>query len=325
MHRSSPGPRSIPISPHPDRERGRPFRPSASTDAMRRRSPIPRIRELARVVPLAALLAAVPAAAQEQIAQAAAAPAGRGSATVAGRVVDAMTGEGISGVSIRLPKLNRAIATGDGGYFLLADLPEGEVDWTFTRMGYATHNEASEVRDGDRFTVALLPRPELLEGLLVTVDALESNRRSVATTVRAVGETELQTSGYVNPLDVLGSSSMQVEIVPCPPKMCVNARGKLIYPIVWIDDEPAPGGLTELAGYPAWDLYTVESFADGKLIRAYTRNYMEQMARNGRTPRRLAPNWGGGTDPIWIEPPPPMARGNKLVPITRPPDGGVEP
>ena len=47
---------------------------------------------------------------------------------------------------------------------------------------------------------------------------------------------------------------------------------------VYIDEFPALGGLDELGMYSPQDLYLIEVYSFGRVIRAYTYEFMERMA-----------------------------------------------
>jgi hypothetical protein len=51
---------------------------------------------------------------------------------------------------------------------------------------------------------------------------------------------------------------------------------------VYIDDRPAFGGMEELEMYAPHELYAIESYAGGRMVRAYTMWFMEDLARKKR-------------------------------------------
>lgn len=236
-----------------------------------------RTRILSLAAVLATLAAALPAAAQEQP---------RKGATVSGRVVDALTGQGVPHVSIKIPALSRTAITNAEGYFVLEDLEPGEHEWSFDRIGYALLRERTETKDGDRFTVSIMPRPQVLEALVVTVDVLDRQRRRIAVPVRAVEGDDILRSGISNPVELLESSA-GVRVLSCGEELCVRNRGGSVLPTVYIDEVPTFRGLHDLRVIPAMDLYVLESYDNGSVVRAYTRNFMEYLARRGRHPRDI--------------------------------------
>lgn len=234
-----------------------------------------RILTLALAAALAGL--AAPAAAQET---------SQKGAAVAGRVVDALSGQGVPRVTIKIPALSRTAITNDEGYFLLEDLEPGEHEWSFDRIGYALLRERTQTQDGDRFTVSMMPRPEVLEALNVTVNVLDEQRRRITMPVRAVEGDDLLRSGISNPVEVLEVDA-GVQVLSCGEEMCVRYAGRQVLPIVFIDEVPAFRGLHDLRNIPAQDLYVLEAYDRGRYVRAYTRNYMESLARRGRHPRDI--------------------------------------
>jgi hypothetical protein len=220
-----------------------------------------------------------------------------GTATVVGRVVDATTGAGVPRAQVRLPALDRLVLANEEGYFLIDGLTEGEHEFAFRRLGYADWDQTTIVKDGDRLTVRMLPRPAVLEGITVTANAFEVNRRRVAMRVDAVDEETIVASGLTNAVDILASRA-NVTVTSCPPtneRQCVWVRNDLVRPSVWIDDEPAPGGLTQLLTYAPAEFYTIEAFGGGVVIRAYTRNYVSRLAETGQRPMPFLPLWGNGS------------------------------
>lgn len=235
-----------------------------------------RILTLALAAALAGLVS-FPAAAQET---------SRRGASVAGRVVDALSGQGVPRVSIKIPALSRTAITNDDGYFLLEDLEPGEHEWSFDRLGYALLRERTQTQDGDRFTVAMMPRPEVLEALNVTVNVLDQQRRRITMPVRAVEGDDLLRSGISNPVEVLEADA-GVQALSCGEDTCVRYAGRSLIPVVYIDEVPAFRGLQDLRNIPAQDLYVLEAYDNGRIVRAYTRNFMEYLARRGRQPRDI--------------------------------------
>ena len=129
---------------------------------------------LIRFLPLLALLAAAPATAQNPAPADSAPPLG--TAVMSGRVLDGLSGEPVPGVSVYIHELRRMTTTDEYGGFVLTQLPEGSYRWSFRRLGYAAWESESEVRNGDWFTVRILPQPEVLAGVTVVLDGFERRR-----------------------------------------------------------------------------------------------------------------------------------------------------
>lgn len=160
-----------------------------------------------------ALFAVSPLVAQD--APPAAAPAqAAGPATVAGRVVDATTGQGVPGAAVYLPEIRRGAITDESGGFVLERMPEGEFQWRITRVGYATWEDNSPLKHEDWFTIRILPRPEVLQGIVAVADAFEARRRRVNVSVRAVERADIMRAAAINASQVLESVG-GVDVVRC--------------------------------------------------------------------------------------------------------------
>lgn len=61
--------------------------------------------------------------------------------------------------------------------------------------------------------------------------------------------------------------------------LCVLSRGRRVQPSVNIDEVPAIGGLDQLALYNPQDLYLLEVYSQGRMIRAYTEDFMGRHAK----------------------------------------------
>ena len=79
-------------------------------------------------------------------------------------------------------------------------------------------------------------------------------------------------------------SETPVIFVPCPRRSvsedCVLGRGgRPTGMAVCIDEMPAPGGMLQLGSYRPEELHLVEVYSRGSLVVAYTRAFMERLAR----------------------------------------------
>lgn len=243
------------------------------------------------LVAAAALLLAAPAGAQEQ-------PRPPSRVELAGRVTDANTGAPVAGVAVRIPQQRRAAVTDSAGRFTLARLRPGEHRVVVSRIGYADMiARVAAGAEGPEVVVELIPRPLVLEGIAVLADRLQQRRRSVAVSVRAIRDDEIQRTGASRPMQIV---QRYAHLAPCPPRsveigwasQCVIARGGLQPVTVVIDEIPSLAGLDELDSYSPQDLHLIEVYAGGAMVRAYTNNFMERLARTGR---QLDPvvSWGG--------------------------------
>lgn len=124
-------------------------------------------------------------------------------ATVSGRVLDAQSQQPVPGAVVYLPDLKQGAITDHGGGFVLQGVPAGEYRWRINRIGYATWEEDGVgVSDGDWYTIRMLSRPEVLEGIEVVAAALNTSR-SVGLDVRTLDRNEI----------IVGSARNAAEVV----------------------------------------------------------------------------------------------------------------
>lgn len=234
---------------------------------------------LARTLPVCILaLALCPLSAAPLRAQGVPAAPGM---VVTGQVLDVHTGAPLPEAIVSVPRLKLRAATDARGNFTLRGITPGAHRWVVHRLGYASWEQELEAEDGAEYEVRLLPRPIVLEGISVTVDRLETRRRAVATSVRAVTREQILSSAAATPLDLLRRAG--VWATPCSAESagteCAYVRGRLTRVAVVIDERPAPGGLEQLAAYLPQEIYLIETYGGGTGVRAYTTWFMEQVAK----------------------------------------------
>jgi hypothetical protein len=237
------------------------------------------------VLLLTALIAITPAAAAQDTDSL---PPPNGTALMSGRVIDATTGQPIPGVTIHIRELRRLTMTNDFGGFVLENLPEGTYTWSFRRLGYATWESESPVRDRDWFTVRLLPQPEVIAGLTVVADGFERRRRAVSAAVHTIDETDMVGSGHANAFNLIRGRG-NLSLASCGGAQafaCVYYRGGYTRPAIYVDDQRFPGGLPDLAIYSTAELHAIDVLRGNTGVRIFvtTRQYAERLARLGRSP-----------------------------------------
>jgi hypothetical protein len=201
---------------------------------------------------------------------------------VAGRVLDSRTETPLPNALIDVPDLGRRVLTDTAGRFELRGIRPGSHRWTISRMGYSSWEEDVEADDGDTFTIRLLARPLLLEGITVISSQFRQRREAAGVAVRALEREEIVQSAGTNAFDVVTSRTGLVPMA-CPQNRteqdCAYVRGELMPIRIFIDDQPQTGGLEVLRTYVPGDLYLVESYSGGAMIRVYTTWYAQQVAR----------------------------------------------
>jgi Carboxypeptidase regulatory-like domain len=232
---------------------------------------------------------------------------------VHGHVKDAATGAPVAGALVQLRDTRHRAVSDSAGNFVLHRVAPGSYPWVISRLGYARWEEDAEVADGDEFTVALLARPEALEGITAVASQMEHRRLTSGVSVRTLERTTLRLTAAPSVLDLV-HDHLDVAGVHCPPwlteidtrapansggkflnrnsytrvatinddpgdRSCAWVRGGLIKPAVYVDEQRVNGGLSDLASYRAQDLYTIESYDGGRMIRVVTMPYAERVAR----------------------------------------------
>lgn len=232
---------------------------------------------------------------------------------VHGHVVDAATGAPVAGALVQLRDTRHRTVSDSAGNFVLHRVAPGSYPWVISRLGYARWEEDAEIADGDEFTIALLARPEALEGITAVASQMEHRRLTSGVSVRTLDRTTLRLSTAPSALELV-HDNLGVSGVHCPPWLtdidtrapansggkfinrnsytrvatinddpgdhsCAWVRGGLIKPAVYVDEQRVNGGLSDLASYRAQDLFAVESYDGGRMIRVLTVPYAERVAR----------------------------------------------
>lgn len=202
---------------------------------------------------------------------------------VSGRVVDAATQAPIVGAVVELRDVRRKAVSDAEGKFVLQRVPRGTHQWVISRIGYAAWEESTEVDEGDELTIALLARPEVLEGITAVASQLTRRRESSGMAVRTVDSNTLRLSGAPS-VFALVHDRLGVAGVPCPntttgTHSCAWIRGELMPVVVYVDEQRANGGLDDLNHYVPQELFSVESYAGGRMIRVITVHFAERIAR----------------------------------------------
>lgn len=245
-------------------------------------------------------------------------------ASVHGHVTDAVSGAPVPGALVELRDLRVRAFADSAGNFAFERLPPGTHQWVISRLGYAKWDESTEVEDGDEFSIALLARPQVLEGITAVASQLSQRRATSGVSVHTIERTTLRLTAAPSAFELV-HDHLGVAPVPCPTQQlarrqdssgqsgdhgndnggdsnpnapnrtrvgsgpsngdagdlaCAYVRGNLRRPVVYIDEERANGGLVDLLNLRPQDLYIVESYAGGSMIRVITDVYAEMVARN---------------------------------------------
>ncbi len=241
-----------------------------------------------RLAPAAALFLALALPAASAQAQAGKPPR----RIITGVVVDSATGKPLAGAAVDLGK--REVVTDSAGRFRLPDVAEGAVRLSAWQLGYGDRDVDLTVGEGMApVQIALAPDPVKLKAITVMADRFKSRRNSVPYSVQAYDRNALLTSGEFNMRDFLEyhGAMMARDCVGGEPSLgggpfhssfgwnatggglCVLVRGRWVEPQVWIDERPAFSD--ELLNYAPGDIFLVEVYGRGRMIRAYTDWWVE--------------------------------------------------
>lgn len=198
----------------------------------------------------------------------------------------------VSGAVVRLDGTGAVAITDAEGRFLMADVPAGVVTLSFEQIGYAPLRLTRAAgADPAPVDVTLEPRPDVLEGLRVTVDRLRARRNSTGVAVRVLGPGDFARQSKELILAVRYRGGLRVR--PCTDGAagsywCVDRQGETFEPVVFVDEQPSVMGLDELESHWTEDVYAVEIYQFGAALRIYTRSYIEGVALD---PRPFRPVW----------------------------------
>lgn len=224
---------------------------------------------------------------------------------IVGVVVDATTGKPLSGAVVHYGK--REVVTDTAGRFRVERVPDGPLTLSAEQLGFADRDLAITVAEGmGPVTIPLAPDPVRLQAITVMTDRFRSRRNAVPISVQAYDRKTLLGSGEFNLRDFLEyRGGMMARICSGGEPsvgggpfgavfgwnamggggLCVLSRGQWLEPQVWIDERPAFSD--ELTSYSPAEIYLVEVYGRGRMIRAYTNWWVES---TGKRP----------LDPIWF-------------------------
>jgi len=211
--------------------------------------------------------------------------------SLAGVVVDALTGAPIAGALVVIDAERLAVLTDSVGAFDFGSLEGGPVTIVARRYGYVMQGMDALLPGGGSLAVEIPLPPEavLVDGLEVVTERLQTmdqrlraRRNATPVGVRSFEQDRLVRSASRDFLEFLRFEA-SLHTQPCGwrsfSSQCVIRRGRPVAPRVYIDEVPIMGGLDHLASFQPYDLYLVEVYSSGQEIRAYTHLFMDRMAR----------------------------------------------
>ena len=224
------------------------------------------------------LAAALPAVVRAQTA---------GTATITGQVLDGTTNQPVADAVVAIVELRRSVKTDSAGSFTLSGLAPGMYRWSVIRLGYVPLDQQMDFSDADHFRIGIMPRPVVLEGVTAAVtrpaDAFRRRLNSARVPVRLLTQEVLAESGATTAEQIVAT---RAQLTDCPAAVteasgavdCVSARGRAQPVQVFIDENPALGGIFQLAAFHPSELYAIELWNGGTEVRAFTNRFIERLA-----------------------------------------------
>ncbi len=222
--------------------------------------------------------------------------------TVAGVVVDSATGRPLVAAHVLLAK--REVFTDSAGRFTITRIPDGLATVEAEQLGYAPGMVGITVADGMApLRIALVPNPVLLQAITVMADRFRNRRNFSPYSVQTFDHTALMAHGWGSLRDFLlyragmtagacpgdegasgiGGTGFPSLSSPAPGEgLCARVRGQWLRPTVFIDDRRAFAD--ELSTYTNDELFLVEVYGRGRMIRAYTTWWVAAMAKRPLPP-----------------------------------------
>ncbi len=206
-------------------------------------------------------------------------------AVVTGVVTDKSSGQPVSAAQVWFKDRMVSTYTDETGHFRIEGIPAGTHVVRAERIGYQGVEMRWEVgAEGGDFAVQLTPDAVVLEALRVQVDELARRRNSAPVAVRLLERATLVAAGEPTMLELLSGRGLRP--IPCSvgPQACARLRGQVTRVRLFVDEVPLAGGLGALNTYRPRDIYMVEIYGGGQMVRVYTVAYMSDSNR-----RRVRP------------------------------------
>jgi len=217
----------------------------------------------------------------------AATPAAAQRATLRGQVVDAASGQPIPAAVVEvMPRRERALTDAQGRFTV--STTQGEHVIVADALGYGTVMTPVTLAETQvDAQVALEKDPVMLEGIVATVNRLETRRRAYPFSVRSLNTEQIANSGAPD-MTRLVHERLGVYFTSCGRRSlasadCVYSRGSTVPSRVYIDEARMPDA-GALALYAPQDVAAVEVYHNGEQIRIYTRWFMEWAAQTNYRP-----------------------------------------
>ena len=204
---------------------------------------------------------------------------------LAGRVVDAASGAPIGRAVITLKGGHGTVATDAEGRFVVPRLRPGSYLVTVERLGYLGVAQAVRVSPSTGpAEFRLQGEPLMLERISVNADRLQARRNAAPVSVRTLKAEELAGSPYPDVEQLVTGRLVSPMTCTLGFGSCIYVRGQAQPISIFVDEVPAFGGLNQLSMYDPQEVFLIESYSQGRMIRVYTNEYMDRLARRNRSP-----------------------------------------
>lgn len=210
--------------------------------------------------------------------------------TLAGQVVDAVTGRPLIASVVKFPQLARYAFADVDGRFAFEDFPEGSWEVIVEQLGYHTSESTVALSGGAGLHVSLRPDPIALEGLTVrsrSTRLLSDRRRRTPLRIVTIGSQDFAEAVDPNPSAVLRQLA-RAPVVACSYKvpggsvsydLCVLRGGRRANIAVFLDESPMHGGTEALSAMHHETIHSMDFVLrrNSAELRVYTQWFVRRL------------------------------------------------
>lgn len=199
--------------------------------------------------------------------------------SLTGRVVDARTDAPVHGAFVGIAPAEEGVFTDSLGYFDLPVFEAGAYTLVAEQLGYSDVRVSISAAEADESVeLRIEPNPVALEGLEVVTSRFTRERRSFSGSVVHFDQEDMLSRPGQTAFDV---ARERVHLRPCrgagDDEWCTVSRGRVVPVRVYVDEIPvAFDGLNWLRDYDAREIYLMEIYSFGRVIRVLTRWAVEE-------------------------------------------------
>lgn len=216
-----------------------------------------------------------------------------------GRVLDAESGRSVPYVTITVGAATTSAT--DAGTFRIRDLAAGPHTVSIEGYGFLPARTTVDLESDTIVTFRLEPDPITQRIIAAQIERIETRSSSVGYARTFIGREEILESRAASPVDIIssraavrirdcvdpGAQERQLNLPMSSISICVEVRGATYRPMVYIDDRQVCG-LEFLSVYANSLLQHIEVFSGGRVVRAYTARFIENLAAQRESLRPLA-------------------------------------